>query len=60
LTDPLTRSQSWQTIDDPNGIGTTVVTGINIHQTIVGNYVDGSGVTHGFLASPSSERTGLR
>jgi hypothetical protein len=48
------KGTSWQSIDDPNGVGTTVATSVNIHDVIVGYYVDASNVTHGFLATPSS------
>lgn len=48
------RGTTWQQIDDPNGLGTTVVTGVNMHQTLIGYYVDTSGITHGFLAAPKS------
>jgi hypothetical protein len=54
LLHPLWTSISWQELDDPNGIGTTVATSINLHYDIVGWYVDLSGVTHGFLATPLS------
>lgn len=43
---------SWEELDDPSGIGTTVATSINLHYDIVGYYVDLLGVTHGFLATP--------
>jgi hypothetical protein len=51
VTDPGTKKAAWQSIDDPNGKGTTVVSGINIHGNLVGYYVDGKGKTHGFLAT---------
>lgn len=57
LTEPLRPNETaWQSIDDPNGVGTTVVTSVNIHEDLVGYYVDGSGTTHGFLATPSSRK----
>jgi hypothetical protein len=44
-------SQSWQTIDDPNGLGNTVVNGINDSGVLVG--FDGSAPTNdGFIATP--------
>jgi hypothetical protein len=41
----------WQTLDEPNAAGTTVVTGMNNHHAITGYYVDSSGNTNGFLAT---------
>ena len=40
------------TIDDPNGIGTTTVNGVNNAGQIVGFYVDSAGNTDGFLGTP--------
>ncbi|WP_222432393.1 hypothetical protein [Leekyejoonella antrihumi] len=40
-----------RTIDDPNGIGSTVVNGLNNHGDLVGFYVDAAGNTDGFLAA---------
>ena len=42
----------FQSIDDPNGIGTTVVNGINSRDRIVGFYVDSTGNTDGFVGTP--------
>ncbi len=56
LTSPLWKNITWLSIDDPDGVGTTVVTSVNIHKDLVGYYVDGSGNTHGFLAIPSSSK----
>lgn len=39
-----------RTIDDPNGIGNTVLNGLNNRGQFVGFYTDANGVTHGFLA----------
>lgn len=39
-----------QTVDDPSGVGSTVVRGINDNNQIVGYYT-AAGVTHGFLAN---------
>jgi hypothetical protein len=41
----------WQSIDEPNAAGTTVLTSINSHHTISGWYVDASGNTDGFAAN---------
>jgi probable HAF family extracellular repeat protein len=42
-------TNTYTTIDDPNGVGTTQAYGINNSGEIVGAYVDGSGKTHGFI-----------
>jgi len=52
LTNPLGPVSHWQTIDDPNGIGTTVVNGINTAGDLAGFYTDTAGNTHGMLATP--------
>ena len=50
LSSPLSHA-NWKSIDDPNGIGTTVVNGLNDHGKLVGFYVDSAGNTDGFLAT---------
>ena len=50
LSNPVTNPH-FQSIDDPNGIGTTTVNGINDLAQLVGFYVDSAGNTDGFLAS---------
>ncbi len=50
LSNPL-RNAHWQSIDDPNGIGTTTINGINDNANLVGFYVDGNGNTDGMLAT---------
>ena len=50
LNSPL-KNAHWTSIDDPNGIGTTVVNGLNDNGQLVGFYVDGAGNTDGFLAT---------
>ena len=45
----------FQSIDDPNGIGTTPVNGINDKGQVVGFYVDANGNTDGFVATPAPE-----
>jgi hypothetical protein len=52
LSHPLTNAK-FTTVDDPNGIGTTVVNGTNDLGQLVGFYVDGAGNTNGFLATPT-------
>jgi hypothetical protein len=52
LSDPLGPTSHWQKIDDPNGVGSTVVNGINGAHDLVGFYTDAAGNTHGMLATP--------
>jgi hypothetical protein len=51
LTNPQGPSH-WQSIDDPNGVGSTVVNGINGAGDLVGFYTDAAGNTDGMLATP--------
>lgn len=51
LVSPFRKSIAWQTIDEPNAVGTTVITGINHTGDIAGYYVDSAGNTNGFFAS---------
>ena len=46
---------TFNSIDEPNGIGTTTVNGINDKGQLVGFYVDGAGNTDGFLANPMGD-----
>ena len=41
----------WQTVDDPNGVGGTVVNGLNDKNQLVGFYTDAAGNTHGMLVN---------
>jgi hypothetical protein len=52
LTDPLGPTSHWQSIDDPNGVGSTLVNGLNDAGDLVGFYTDAAGNTDGFLAQP--------
>ncbi|HTK11073.1 MAG TPA: hypothetical protein VL485_28120 [Ktedonobacteraceae bacterium] len=52
LSNPLHHAQ-WQTIDDPLGIGTTTINGLNDKADLVGFYVDSRGNTDGLLAIKS-------
>ncbi len=45
------EKEVWQSVDEPNASGTTVITGINNHDAISGWYVDASGERHGFVAT---------
>ncbi len=47
-----TRQHGFRTIDDPHGMGTTTINGVNDFGQLVGFYVDATGNTDGFLASP--------
>ena len=47
-------NKTYQSIDDPNGVGTTVVNGINDNGWLVGFYVDSQGNTDGFVARPAA------
>jgi hypothetical protein len=47
-----TRKGGFQTVNDPNGVNTTTVNGVNARGDLVGFYVDGSGNTDGMLAAP--------
>lgn len=51
LQNPLTHAK-WTSIDDPNGIGTTVVNGINDRGDMVGFYTDAGGNFDGMLVTP--------
>ncbi len=53
LTNPMGPVSHWKSIDDPNGIGSTVVNGINKAGDLVGFYTDAAGNTDGFLATPA-------
>ena len=42
----------FTTANDPNGVGTTTINGVNDFGDLVGFYVDGNGNTDGMLATP--------
>lgn len=48
---PLTHAK-WQSIDDPNGVGTTTVNGLNDQGELVGFYTDAAGNVDGMLIAP--------
>jgi hypothetical protein len=48
-----TPGGGFTTVDDPDGIGTTTINGVNDKGDLVGFYVDGNGNTDGFLATPA-------
>ena len=47
-----TRQHGFSTVDDPQGMGTTTINGVNDHGQLVGFYVDSAGNTDGLLATP--------
>ena len=42
----------FTTVDDPNGMGTTTINGVNNAGNLVGFYVDSAGYTDGMIALP--------
>ncbi len=50
---------TYQEINDPNGVDTTIVNGINDKGQLVGFFVDGNGNTDGFFASATPEPASL-
>jgi|HubBroStandDraft_5_1064220.scaffolds.fasta_scaffold03704_7 hypothetical protein len=55
LSYPFSPSQrKWQSVDEPEAKGVTVIAGMNNHHDIGGWYVDASGKTHGFVGTPKS------
>jgi probable HAF family extracellular repeat protein len=52
LLGPLTASPTWASIDDPNGIGSTVVNGVSEYGALAGFYTDPSGNTDGMITTP--------
>jgi hypothetical protein len=52
LTDPKSNvNRYWQAIDEPDAVGTTVITSINDHHAISGWFVGSDGDTNGFTAT---------
>jgi hypothetical protein len=47
-----TKFGRFRSVDDPNGVGTTTINGINNFGQIVGFYVDSMGHTDGFIGTP--------
>ncbi|HEV3294857.1 MAG TPA: CHRD domain-containing protein [Streptosporangiaceae bacterium] len=54
LSNPMGPKSHWTTIDDPHGVGSTVVNGINNAGDLVGFYADSAGDTHGMLGTPNT------
>jgi hypothetical protein len=47
-----TPAGRFTAVDDPDGVGTTTINGVNNAGDLVGFYVDGNGNTDGMLATP--------
>jgi hypothetical protein len=47
-----TPQHGFASLDDPHGMGTTTINGVNDFGQLVGFYVDANGNTDGFLATP--------
>ncbi len=48
-----TRQHGFTTVDEPQGMGTTTINGVNDHGQLVGFYTtDNGNITDGFLATP--------
>jgi hypothetical protein len=54
-----TPDRGFVTVDDPNGIGTTTINGVNDEGDLVGFYVDSNGNTDGFAAAPVTHKVRL-
>ena len=54
-----TPGGGFATVDDPNGVGTTTVNGVNDEGDLAGFYVDGNGNTDGFAAAPVTHKVKL-
>ena len=50
-----TPGGGFASIDEPQGQGTTTINGVNDAGDLVGFYVDATGNTDGFLATPAHE-----
>jgi hypothetical protein len=49
-----TKAHGFKTVNDPHGIGSTVINGLNDRGELVGFYTDSKGNTDGLLARPRS------
>ncbi len=49
-----TKAHGFKTVNDPHGIGSTIINGLNDRGELVGFYTDSTGNTDGFLARPRS------
>ncbi len=48
----LYSAGTWQALDDPQGVGSTLINGLNNAGDLVGFYTDAAGNTDGFVATP--------
>jgi hypothetical protein len=46
-----TSARRWQSFDEPNAVGRTILRGLNDRGDLVGSYLDGAGNTNGFLCT---------
>ena len=53
-----TPQRGFQTVDDPHGVGTTTINGVNDQGKLVGFYTDANGNTDGLLAIPAQQHLG--
>ncbi|HVR46565.1 MAG TPA: hypothetical protein VMT95_08045 [Candidatus Binatia bacterium] len=61
LTNPTSASgQFWQSVDEPQAAGTTVITSMNAQHAIAGWYLDSQNVRHGFTAVVSGSKVKAR
>ena len=51
VTNPTTNQPTWQSVDEPDAVGVTVISSINHHHAIAGWYIDSGGNTDGFVAT---------
>jgi hypothetical protein len=49
-----TNDANWQSVDEPQAAGTTVITSINNHHAIAGWYIDAYGNHNGFVGTVSN------
>jgi hypothetical protein len=50
----LLTSQQWESVDEDDAVGTTVITGVNNHHAIVGYYIAADGSNNGFRGIPKT------
>ncbi|HEY1881807.1 MAG TPA: hypothetical protein VGG51_02040 [Candidatus Cybelea sp.] len=58
LIHPNPSKEFWQSVDEPNAAGYTVLTSNNSHHAFTGWYVDSQGNTHGFVANAKQGGSG--
>jgi hypothetical protein len=55
-----TPQRGFQTVDDPHGVGTTTINGVNDQGDLVGFYTDSNNNTDGLLAIPAQQQQNHR